>query len=157
MPQRKRPPTFDPVFSFYPSLHLSCLVLCLIVSPITFTKWLLLWALCLRNHREQGTSLKGMFIRRMTLVQLLVVHWLTFSFSHLPVAMLQGQKGPVEAWLVPLQLSVSEWNLGYLTCVCLHHLVWQKVQEISCRQYISFGTRVLKHVLGHVLLIPMPT
>lgn len=53
--------------------------------------------------------------------------------------------------------TLSGLNFGYLTCVCLHHLVWQNVREISYRQYISFGTRVLKHVLGHASLIPMPT
>lgn len=96
MPQRKRPPTVDPVFSFYSSLHLSCSVLCLIVSPITFTKWLLSWTLCLwssslsgRNHREKDTSLKGRFIRKMTLAQFFV----NISFSHFPVAMLWGHKG----------------------------------------------------------------
>lgn len=54
-----------------------------------------LWSSSLsgKNHREQGTSLKGRFIRRMTLAQFLVVHQLTFSFSHLPVAILRGQKG----------------------------------------------------------------
>lgn len=165
MPQRKRPPTVDPVFSFCPSLHLSCSILCLLVSPVTFTKWLLSWTLCLwssslwgRNHREQGTSLKGRFIRRMAFAQFLVVHQLTFFFLSPPCShATRTKRGPIEPWLVPLQLSVSECHLGYLTCVCLHHLVWQKVQEISCQQYISFGTRVLKHVLGHVSLIPMPT
>lgn len=145
MHQRKRPPTVDPVFSFYPSLHLSCSVLCLIASLITFTKWLLSWTLAFghlpfqvgtienKAHPLKGGS-KENDLGTILSSSSVNIFFLSPPCSHAT----RTKRGPIKSWLVPLQLSVSEWNLGYLTCVCLHHLVWQKVQEISYRNIFPF-------------------
>ena len=89
-----------PCFQFLPltaSQLFSSVPYCIFYNLYKMTAFMdsCLWSSSLsgKNHREQGTSLKGRFIRRMTLAQFLVVHQLTFSFSHLPIAILRGQKG----------------------------------------------------------------
>lgn len=162
MHQRKRPPTVDPVFSFYPSLHLSCSVLCLIVSLITFTKWLLSWTLAFGHlpfqvgtFENKAHPLKGG--SKENDLGTILSSSVNIFFLSPPCSHATRTKGTNRTMTCAFA-TLSQWMESWVSYLCL--LASSSLAESPRNQlqkYISFHIRVLKHILGHVSLIPMPT